>query len=227
MKEVSMSYLFDKSGEEYSKNLYAGNSKVKQEEWRLIHSYLKKNQKILDLCCGPGTNLIPLIQQGYSVQGIDFSEGLLKDAKKYAKSFGVKIKVSLGDATALNVTDKTFDAVLVLGDSIGLIQGKEKRQQAINECFRILKNPGIFILSIGNRNSSLKETLKSYFLFLKNFLSGRYFLGLGDCLFSINGNPGFHHSYSAQEAINSLKKAGFKINELSKPGRKLVICASK
>jgi len=60
---------------------------------------IKKNYKILDLCCGPGTFLVPLTKKNYNIEGIDFSKQMLKQAKKFAKKKKTQIKINQGDAT--------------------------------------------------------------------------------------------------------------------------------
>ncbi len=75
----------ERIAKKYAEERIKGTDKIKQEELKTIKKYIKRNYKILDLCCGPGTFLIPLTKQGYDIDGVDFSKNMLKEAKKYAK----------------------------------------------------------------------------------------------------------------------------------------------
>ncbi len=229
-KELDIQKVFDCSGKDYSVNLFHGASDVTKAEWVLIRKYLDKKGKILDLCCGPGTKLIPLVRDGYNVSGIDFSKYLIEQAKRFAKKENLKIKIKHGDATKLKEKDGAYDFVIIFGDSIGLIPLVWKRQKAIDEVYRILKKSGIAIITFGSQSNSVSRKIRTCLSYIKNVLNGskaRYNLSLGDCLYDINGNIGVHHSYSKKEAIHSLKKSGFRIIELIKAMNKMIFVVRK
>ena len=79
---------------------------------------LKKNQRILDLCCGHGRHSLELARRGYNVTGVDFSRYELDLAKKAADKAGLKIRFIRGDARKFR-SSKKFDVILNLFTAFG------------------------------------------------------------------------------------------------------------
>lgn len=229
MKEIYMRKFCGNIAEDYSRDRLGERDEYKKEEWKIIGKYVSKNQKILDLCCGPGAFLVPLSKK-YNIEGIDFSEGMLKQAKEFAKKEKVKIKTSLGDATNIRRKDNNYGLILLMGDSIGSIPKSENRQKVIDECFRILRNNGILIITFGNRNYSAWWYLKGMIFYLWR-LATSYFgnerVEYGDWIYELYGRKGMHHGYSEKEAVESLEKAGFKIESILKTSHKIIFVAKK
>ena len=110
---------------------------------------LKPDEHVIDLCTGTGdiARIIKRLYPDAIVEGIDFSENMLKNAKK--KSINTKIKYFQGDVTNLPYHDNTVDAVTI---AFGLrnIQNAEK---TVEEIYRILKPDGHFLhLDFGKVN---------------------------------------------------------------------------
>lgn len=225
MKQINMEKFSDEVSKDYAKDRIIEKSVYKNYEWKLINRYIKKNYKILDLCCGPGTFLIPLSKKGYDVEGLDFSLGMINEAKKFAKKEKVKIKIKKGNATNIKRKNDSYDMVLLLGDSIGSIPENESREKVIRESYRILKRNGVLIITFGNRFSSFKWWLNQLIFYLRK-ISNRKF-EFGDIIYDFYGRKGIHHNYSKKEIKKSLKKEGFKIIEIIKIEHKILIIARK
>lgn len=74
---------------------------------------LPSGSRILDVGCGTGRHSIELARRGYRVTGIDFSAGMLAEAKKAARAAGVAVEWIQCDA--LNFTsDEPFDAAICM-----------------------------------------------------------------------------------------------------------------
>lgn len=108
-----------------------------------LHSYVKKCAlekfnfygKCLDLCTGTG-DIAGLLSKTCDVTGLDFSEEMLKIArKKYSN-----IEFIEGDCTDLQFDDNTFDIVTI---SFGL-RNIEDYNKALDEIYRVLKPEGLF-----------------------------------------------------------------------------------
>ncbi|MCD6367794.1 MAG: class I SAM-dependent methyltransferase, partial [Candidatus Aenigmarchaeota archaeon] len=95
MVKINMKKFSDKVADNYAKRRIK-EERYKKDEWKIVRKYIRKNHKILDLCCGPGTFLVPLTKEGYKIEGIDFSKGMLKEAKKFARKENVKIRITQG-----------------------------------------------------------------------------------------------------------------------------------
>jgi len=79
----------DNFGKTYSKyyNLFY-KDKNYQEEYNYIRDLIKKhgntgNKNILDIGCGTGKHLSLFKKDGYTVSGVDLSENMISEAKKY------------------------------------------------------------------------------------------------------------------------------------------------
>ncbi len=138
---------------------------------------IKPDERVIDLCTGTG-DLARIIKKLYPdaiVEGIDFSENMLKIAKK--KSLNTKIQYFQGDVTNLPYSDNTFDAVTI-GFGLRNIQNAEK---AVEEIYRILKPGGSFLhLDFGKTNflSKIYEKITPFFakVFTENDYSYEYLI---------------------------------------------------
>jgi len=109
--------------------------------------YFPKNSKILDAGCGDGKFAFYLIKQGYNVQGIDFSEKKIEQAKRYAKQLGLKENLfDVGDVVKTKFEDESFDAYLARGVFHHL--NKKEQRRMLREAYRLLKKNGIIFISI-------------------------------------------------------------------------------
>jgi demethylmenaquinone methyltransferase/2-methoxy-6-polyprenyl-1,4-benzoquinol methylase len=102
----------------------------------------KPDEKILDLCTGTADIAIRFARMNETekITGIDFSEAMLKIARRKIKKRGFDIKIRLlqGDALHLPFENGSFDIV-----SIGFgLRNLTDRQGGIDEMVRILNNGG-------------------------------------------------------------------------------------
>jgi ubiquinone/menaquinone biosynthesis C-methylase UbiE len=105
----------------------------------------------LDAGCGPGADLIPMakrIRDGGVVTGVDLSESMLVEARKYAQAEGVEGKVSLvcASVTELPFPSSSFDSVRAERLFQVLPPEKVPPQQVFSELFRVLKPGGLMVL---------------------------------------------------------------------------------
>lgn len=68
--------------------------------------------EVLDPGTGPGHHAIYYASKGFSVTGIDGSEGALERARENAQRAGVSVNFELADATKLDGFDNRFDTVV-------------------------------------------------------------------------------------------------------------------
>lgn len=109
--------------------------------------YFPKNSRILDAGCGDGRFAFYLIKQGYNVQGIDFSEKKIEQAKKYANKLGLKESLfNVEDVMKTKFKDFSFDVYLARGVLHHL--NREEQKKMLKEAHRLLKKDGIIFISV-------------------------------------------------------------------------------
>ena len=108
-------------------------------------SGMKAGDKVIDVCCGTGSQVLEYGRHGIIATGIDSSQGMLKIAtRNRMRQKAVNVSFQLADATNLPFPDGHFDYATV---SLGL-HDKEKpiQYQIISEMQRIVKQDGTLIL---------------------------------------------------------------------------------
>lgn len=116
---------------------------------KLIPSYLKKTDKLLDIGCGDGKLTSLLANLVRTVYGIDNQARALAFSRILISNKNVILIKA--DATVLPFGNNEFDVII----AFDLIEhlSLEKRVEFILEVKRVLKVNGIFILTTPNRNN--------------------------------------------------------------------------
>jgi len=126
-------------------NEYVENTKnLKMDHfYDLIESHTQKGSTLLDLGFGSGRDMINLINRGYNVYGIDFSEKLVEIAKENPL---LKDNVTQDNLSRLSSFDKNS---IDLAFSVGVLMhlSKKERLAFFNRIKTILKPNGVLILS--------------------------------------------------------------------------------
>jgi len=160
-----------------------------------------KDMIVLDIGCGSGRITKRILDKGYNVQGLDFSE----EAVLKSKQIGIKATVCDLDKGII-ANDNTYDIVWAgdiiehVFDPIGLLQ----------ESNRVLKKNGALLMTIPS-DVGLISRIK--ILFGQSYQSGMY------------KSSGYykHHTFFNIDLIKfMLKKSGFRILTL----RKLLLLGS-
>lgn len=132
---------------------YADKPYGAQAKW--ISSLLPLNAAVLDVACGTGGHALALTSRGHRVTGVDFSEGMLKEARRKAHEQGLSIAFSVGDMRNLPVADASFDAVVCLFDSIGYARTDEGVGATLSGIRRALKSGGLFVMEFWHKATML------------------------------------------------------------------------
>ncbi len=163
-----------------SRKLYEGISSR-------IGRHLNPDMKVLELACGTGQMSYLLYSQVSLWEATDFSEAMIKEAKK--KNHSYRLHFSVQDATKLPYAAESFDAV-VISNALHIMPHPEK---ALAEIKRVLKPDGL--------------------LFAPTFVHGesagfRVRVKLMELV-------GFHtyHKWNAGELMGFISRQGFRIIE--------------
>jgi len=143
-------------------------------------SGMKAGDKVIDVCCGTGAQVLEYGRHGIIATGIDSSQGMLKIAtRNRMRQQAVNVSFQLADATNLPFPDGHFDYATI---SLGLHE-KEKpiRYQIISEMKRIVKQDGSLILI--DFQVPLPRNAWAVFVRAIEFLAGRsHYQGFKDYL---------------------------------------------
>lgn len=122
---------------------------------KVIKWFKSKNvNSVLDLGCGIGRNLFPLIKAGFNVYGIDNSQNAISSI--ISTNIGKKIidKISIGKFQKIPYEDVFFDAIISVQT---LNHGYESDiKEGISEIKRVLKPNGLIFITVPGRISQGK-----------------------------------------------------------------------
>jgi ubiquinone/menaquinone biosynthesis C-methylase UbiE len=110
-----------------------------------VEKELIKKGKVLDLCCGAGTNTVYLAKEGFEVTAIDISQRAIEYAREKAKHANVKINLMTQSFVDLSFVDEEFDFVFDMGcfHHVEIVD----RSKLIKGVHRVLKKGGDYLLT--------------------------------------------------------------------------------
>ena len=106
---------------------------------------LPSGAHLLDMCCGTGHLMQPLLQQGYEVTGLDGSEAMLDYAHQNAPSG----KFILGDARKFKLPP-SFDAAFSTSASLNHVLSLEELKAVFRNVYHALKHNGLFLFDLNH-----------------------------------------------------------------------------
>jgi ubiquinone/menaquinone biosynthesis C-methylase UbiE len=102
----------------------------------------KAEREVLEIAVGTGLNL-PHYPDGVRLTGIELSPAMLDLARRRAAELGREVDFRVGDATALEFSDQSFDTVTC---TFSLCTIPDDRT-AVAEAWRVLRPGGRFVLA--------------------------------------------------------------------------------
>lgn len=166
-------FFFDKVSNQWSRNAHLKSDKIlnvikqrNQYVTDVSRKFLSKKCKILDIGCGSGELVIDLLKLGFDAQGIDFSESMIKKAKRQA----TKNKVEKNKFTCDSFFDYLFDGKFDLICANGFIEyiSEDQFKQFLKKTHRLLSKNGILVINSRNRlfnifsfNNYTKDEIKN------------------------------------------------------------------
>ena len=123
------------------------------QEYAKVTKYAGRNAYVLDVGCGPGRDVRAFVNLGYSVIGIDYSDGMLKEAKKRVIN-GTFIKM---DMRNLEFGDGAFDVVWSCASFLHI--SKADASSVLSQLYRVLRYGGIIFIAV---KRGIGEEMKEY-----------------------------------------------------------------
>ena len=116
--------------------------------------------RVLDLCCGSGTQALNLAKKGFNVTGVDFSPIAIERAEELAEKMSVKNQVEflVGDARRISklLEKKNFDAIISMGTSIGYYDD-DTDKSIIEQLNKLASSKGVLVVDVSNRDYIIKH----------------------------------------------------------------------
>lgn len=99
---------------------------------------------VLDLGCGTGNHVLPLVRRGYEVVGVDRAPEMVRQAREKAEAAGINAEFLLGDVRTVDL-GRTFDAVIEMFAVIGYQTTNEDLLSAMRTARKHLTPGGVFV----------------------------------------------------------------------------------
>lgn len=109
-------------------------------------------QRVLDIGCGNGAAVGFFSKLGYEAHGVDLSEFAIELGQEHLKRENLRGELKVADARSLPYPDNYFDVVT----SFGVFDHMEPDHalRAAHEVYRVLKNPGLFFVTLIDTRTS-------------------------------------------------------------------------
>lgn len=114
-----------------------------QDELNFYLSYAKREQKILESLCGSGRFLVPFMEKGYDISGIDLSAEMLDKLKQKSPN----AQVFQADITTYSPKGK-FDYILITSGSVSLFTDISQCKNILLKMKEILRPEGKFFFAV-------------------------------------------------------------------------------
>lgn len=157
--------------------------------------------RLLNVGCAHGPDFLPFATD-FALWGLDFSAQMLRLAQQYSRKFGFQPSLVQGDARFLPFSDGAFDFAIAIA-VYHHIPGREGRQQAFRELFRVLRPGGEAFLTVWNRWQP------------RFWLQGREVTVSWHSESAGGGWHRYHYLYSYRELARQLQAAGGIVLRLS------------
>lgn len=114
-----------------------------QDELAFYLSYAKKGKKILEPLCGSGRFLVPFLERGYSIWGMDFSKEMLEKLKQKTPA----AQVILADIENYT-TDEKYDYIFISSGSVSLFTDLTVCKNILRKMKDLLNPGGKFVFAV-------------------------------------------------------------------------------
>ena len=114
-----------------------------QDELEFYLSYAEKGKKILEPLCGSGRFLVPFLERGFNISGMDLSEEMLAKLKRKAPN----ARVMQADIINYSVQEK-FDYIFIPSGSISLFTDMCMCRGVLQKMKELLAHGGKFVFAV-------------------------------------------------------------------------------
>ena len=224
--------FFDGAYKDIWKSFIPEQLTQREVEFMLPYFHLKEGDAVLDLMCGYGRHAIALAKKGMQVTAVDNLADYIDEIKKTVDDENLSVdavKSGVLDFT----TDKEFDLVLCMGNSINFFNASDT-SRILKNISSLLKPGGHLLINSWSLAEiairSFKETSNSMMGGMEISNESQYFFHPSrietiSTITDSNGNKeikkGIDYLFTVNEMESMLNEAGLKMEEVySIPGKK-------
>lgn len=122
-----------------------------------------KNERLLDVACGIGTDVLELNKRGYQVEGLDLEENMINRAKEFSASQDIHANFRVGSMLELEkqYKEESLGAVLCTGNSLVHLEREDQIKTYLKEVYKTLVKGGLCLVQIINFDRVLDQEVKS------------------------------------------------------------------
>jgi len=180
------------------------------EEVMDFSSLIKKAGLVLDIGCSNCRNLIPFLERGFPCIGLDFSENMVREAKKFLEKKKLSTNLIIADISSLPFKDNIIDFIICTR-VLHHLPTKALRSSSLAEIKRVAK--GEILISVYRRYYP-----RFLFDLFSNLSEKKFEFGDTYKKWTYHGNvyKRFFHLFSLKEFEKELKNSGLKIRSIFK-----------
>lgn len=143
-----MNFWNDSKSEIYIKLYDDLAAKLKtNKELSFYKKYFTKDQRLIEFGCGSGRILIPLLEKGFDLSGLDISKGMLKHLRPKLKQRKLTTKIFNKDLTNFSLKTK-FDGGILSQRTLNFITTQNGQKKALINISKTLKEGSILIINL-------------------------------------------------------------------------------
>lgn len=171
-----------------------------EQEIEILDTIFQENNvhDVLDAGMGSGRIIRPLQEKGYDVLGVDSSPELIAEAESIANEKKQPKQFFVGDAKELPLPNNSQDAIMYNWHVFCDLLGTKAKRDTLSEAFRLLREGGIIVLDIPDREYT---EFQADGVYIQNPGGKRIFIG---------------YTPSESEMVQLMKEAGFENIETKK-----------
>lgn len=103
--------------------------------------------KVLEVGCGSGRVLIPLLQAGINIEGVDNSAAMLDSCRRRLAELSLEAKLFEDEMHNFSLAD-AYDAIIIPAGSFQLVEGRERAESALKHFASNLTPGGRLIVDL-------------------------------------------------------------------------------
>jgi SAM-dependent methyltransferase len=192
---------------------FAENSLFEFDEQILLSTF-ERPGRVVDLGCGTGRALLPLLRQGLQGLAVDLSHHMLRQVAEKGAAEGLRVDCLRANLVELDcVADGSIEYAMCMFSTLGMIRGRAHRRALLAHARRILKPQGRFVLHVHNFWHNLLDPGGPWWV-LSSLLAAPFRSDeeVGDKFFHYRGIPNmFLHVFRPGELQRDLRWAGLAI----------------